>query len=114
MGLDNRVHFTRKKSFRTRSNRVKLVRTPGNKLVYHYLSKKVKSVSNPKFLGGAALPGIRQLRAPQKKNAKKNEKSVSRAYGGVLSHDLVRERIVRAFLIEEQKIVKRVLKQKKK
>jgi hypothetical protein len=29
-------------------------------------------------------------------------------YGGQLSHSVVRERIVRAFLIEEQKIVKRV------
>jgi large subunit ribosomal protein L34e len=114
MGLDNRVTFTRKKSFRTRSNKVKLVRTPGNKLVYHYLHKRVKGATNPKFLGGAALPGIKQMRAPEKMKAKHNEKTVSRAYGGVLSHDLVRERIVRAFLIEEQKIVKRVLKQKKK
>lgn len=36
----------------------------------------------------------------------KNKKSVSRAYGGVLSAGAVRERIVRAFLVEEQKIVK--------
>ena len=33
-----------------------------------------------------------------------------RAYGGVLSHKAVREKIVRAFLIEEQKIVMKVLK----
>jgi hypothetical protein len=33
---------------------------------------------------------------------------VSRVYGGQLSHSVVKERIVRAFLIEEQKIVKRV------
>jgi hypothetical protein len=36
----------------------------------------------------------------------KNKKSVTRAYGGVLSAGAVRERIVRAFLVEEQKIVK--------
>jgi hypothetical protein len=36
----------------------------------------------------------------------KNKKSVSRAYGGVLSAGAVRERVMRAFLVEEQKIVK--------
>jgi hypothetical protein len=40
------------------------------------------------------------------KHMAKNKKSVSRAYGGVLSGEAVRERIVRAFLVEEQKIVK--------
>lgn len=35
---------------------------------------------------------------------------MSRAYGGHLAASVVRERIVRAFLIEEQKIVKKVLK----
>ena len=40
----------------------------------------------------------------------KNKKSVTRSYGGVLSAGAVRERIVRAFLVEEQKIVKKVLK----
>ena len=35
---------------------------------------------------------------------------IFRAYGGVLSHKAVREKIVRAFLIEEQKIVMKVLK----
>lgn len=41
-----------------------------------------------------------------RKHMSKNKKSVSRAYGGVLSAGAVRERIVRAFLVEEQKIVK--------
>ena len=36
--------------------------------------------------------------------------TIIRAYGGVLSHKAVREKIVRAFLIEEQKIVMKVLK----
>ena len=39
-----------------------------------------------------------------------NKKTVNRAYGGVLSGGAVRDRIVRAFLVEEQKIVKKVLK----
>ena len=48
------------------------------------------------------------------KNAKKREKTVSRAYGGVQCHTCVRQRIVRAFLIEEQKIGKKVLAAKMK
>lgn len=39
-------------------------------------------------------------------------KKVSRAYGGALSPAAVRARIIRAFLIEEQKIVKQVLMEK--
>ena len=42
----------------------------------------------------------------------KRLKTVSRAYGGTLCGNAVRERIIRAFLIEEQKIVKMVLKKK--
>merc|ERR1712071_469369 len=38
------------------------------------------------------------------------QKKVYRAYGGCLCHSCVREKIVRAFLIEEQKIVAKVLK----
>lgn len=74
------------------------------------------------------------------KNAKKREKTVSRAYGGSRCHSCVRQRyelnmetlrvsyngishiphnflyhrVVRAFLIEEQKIVKKVLAEKSK
>ena len=40
----------------------------------------------------------------------KRQKNVSRAYGGSRCAACVRQRIVRAFLIEEQKIVKKVLK----
>lgn len=36
-----------------------------------------------------------------------------RAYGGHLAAGVVRERIIRAFLVEEQKIVKKVLKLQK-
>lgn len=48
------------------------------------------------------------------KNCKKREKTVSRAYGGSRCGICVRERIMRAFLIEEQKIVKKVLAEKMK
>jgi len=47
------------------------------------------------------------------KSAKKREKTVSRAYGGARCGQCVKAKIVRAFLIEEQKIVKKVLAAKK-
>jgi len=63
----------------------------------------------PASLGHKPIPGIPHLRSMQRKGAPHRKLTVSRAYGGVLTHDLVRERIIRAFLIEEQKIVKKVL-----
>lgn len=53
------------------------------------------------------LPARRPAELSSRRLSRRH-KSVSRVYGGQLSHAVVRERIVRAFLIEEQKIVKRV------
>jgi large subunit ribosomal protein L34e len=53
------------------------------------------------------LPARRPADCSAKRLAKRH-KSVNRAYGGHLAHGVVRERIIRAFLIEEQKIVKKV------
>ena len=44
----------------------------------------------------------------------KNEKTVSRAYGGVLTAEQVQERIIRAFLVEEQREVKKFFVEKAK
>ncbi len=59
------------------------------------------------------LPQRRPSETSAKRLAKRH-KTVNRIYGGHLSHAVVRERIVRAFLIEEQKIVKKVLAEKTK
>jgi large subunit ribosomal protein L34e len=40
----------------------------------------------------------------------RSKKNVTRAYGGSRCAACVRNRIVRAFLLEEQKIVKKVIK----
>jgi large subunit ribosomal protein L34e len=40
----------------------------------------------------------------------KSKKNVTRAYGGSVCAHCVRSRIIRAFLVEEQKIVKKVIK----
>jgi large subunit ribosomal protein L34e len=42
------------------------------------------------------------------------KKTVQRAYGGSRCANCVKDRVVRAFLIEEQKIVKKVMKEAEK
>ena len=63
---------------------------------------------------GVKLNGIPALRPKQYRALPKRRKTVSRCYGGTLSGAAVKARIVRAFLIEEQKIVKKVLQEKSK
>ena len=58
--------------------------------------------------------GIVALRPKEYMNVSKTRKTVTRAYGGSRCGECVRNRIVRAFLIEEQKIVKRKLASLKK
>lgn len=52
------------------------------------------------------------MRPTQYKRLSKNKKTIHRAYGGNRCAECVRQRIVRAFLVEEQRIVKKVLKAK--
>jgi len=76
--------------------------------VYHYI-KKLGSI--PKCGDcKVKLHGITPSRPVERTRMTKRLKTVSRTYGGSRCHKCVRERIVRAFLIEEQKIVVKVLK----
>ncbi|KAK9448926.1 60S ribosomal protein eL34 [Limtongia smithiae] len=103
-----RLTYRKRNPYNTRSNRVKIVKTPGGKLVYQHTKKIPSRVK----CGGCEsfLPGIPTLRPRQYATISKPKKTVQRAYGGVYCGKCVRERIVRAFLIEEQKIVKKVVK----
>lgn len=40
--LDTRVTYRRRKSYNTRSNKIKKVKTPGGRLVVHYRKKRTK------------------------------------------------------------------------
>nr|AFK44937.1 unknown [Lotus japonicus] len=103
-----RLTYRRRHAYATASNKVKVVKTPGGKLTYHYQKKN----ASPKKCGlcPQIIQGIPVLRPREYSRLSKREKTVSRAYGGVNCAQCVRERIVRAFLVEEQKIVKRVRK----
>mmetsp|Transcript_16018 Transcript_16018/g.46737 ORF Transcript_16018/g.46737 Transcript_16018/m.46737 type:complete len:114 (-) Transcript_16018:649-990(-) len=103
-----RVTYRRRKSFNTKSNKIRKVKTPGGKLAVQYLQKKPKGV----MCGDChkRLQGIPQLRPKEYSRIPRRQKTVTRAYGGSRCGKCVRQRIVRAFLVEEQKIVKKVLK----
>ena len=53
-------------------------------------------------------PQLPAVRPNSLHRVNKSKKTVHRAYGGHLAAGVVKERIVRAFLVEEQKIVKKV------
>jgi large subunit ribosomal protein L34e len=78
--------------------------------VYQYTKKRASGPKCP--VTGKKIQGIPHLRPTEYKRSRlsRNRRTVNRPYGGVLSGPAVRERIIRAFLVEEQKIVKKVLK----
>ncbi|KAF8819362.1 ribosomal protein RPL34 [Cardiosporidium cionae] len=57
---------------------------------------------------------LRAARPRERPRMRKSERTVARAYGGSRCHHCVRERIIRAFLIEEQRCVKEVILEKGK
>merc|ERR1712232_1066862 len=86
------------------------LRTPGGRLVYLMVKKKAKGPHCGDC--GKALIGLPRLRPVEYRRLKKRERRVNRAYGGSRCASCVRARVVRAFLIEEQKCVKQVLAEK--
>ena len=81
--LDRRVTYKRRASYRTKSNRFRKIKTPGGKLAIQYIKKKTS---------GTKMQGLKALRPANYKRASRTARTVSRAYGGVLTHQEVRER----------------------
>lgn len=107
-----RLAFRRHVSWNTRSNKNRVVKTPGGRLTYLVAKKKV----NGPICGDTKkkLQGMPKARPYAMRALKKRQRKVSRAYGGSLSAKAVRTRIIRAFLIEEQRCVKAVLMAKER
>lgn len=99
-----RIQKVGKYTYLTNSNMYKRFRTPGGKLRF----KKCLKLQSPVTCGdtGVVLNGIKRLRKTQWKNAPKRVRTVSRTYGGCLSHEAVKHRIMRAFFNEELKCIK--------
>ena len=81
--LDRRVTYKRRASYRTKSNRFKTVKTPGGKLAIQYIKKKTN---------GRAMRGIKVARPSQLKRMSVRARTISRPYGGNLTHTEVRDR----------------------
>ena len=81
--LDRRVTYKRRASYRTKSNRFRKVKTPGGKLAIQYIKKNTK---------GKAMRGIKVARPAVIRRMSRTARTVSRPYGGVLTHQEVRER----------------------
>ncbi|KAL2155825.1 hypothetical protein VTH82DRAFT_567 [Thermothelomyces myriococcoides] len=105
----SRVTYRRRNPYNTTSNLTRTIKTPGGKLRLLHIKKR----GTPPKCGdcGVKLPGIPALRPREYAQISKPKKTVQRAYGGSRCGNCVRDRIIRAFLIEEQKIVKKVLKE---
>merc|ERR1712025_731469 len=99
--LDRRIQYRRRSAYRTRSNNFKPVKTPGGKLVLHLIKKHTT---------GTGMQGVKVARPNDFRRMTSSRRTVSRAYGGVLTGTEVRERIMRAFLIEEFKRFKNISK----
>jgi large subunit ribosomal protein L34e len=100
-----RFNLIKKSSYSTIRNRIRLSKTPGNKIKVLYLKKKIASpiCNNDKIkIKGVKIAGLRKF-----SHFCKRKKKVSRAYGGCLSAHSVKERIKKAFLIEEQGMFKK-------
>ncbi|KAL5419649.1 60S ribosomal protein L34B [Paraphaeosphaeria minitans] len=104
-----RLTYRRRAPYNTTSNNVRVIKTPGGQLRYLHIKKKGTA---PKCGDcGTKLPGIPALRPREYATISRPKKTVQRAYGGSRCANCVQDRIVRAFLIEEQKVVKKVLKE---
>ncbi|KAL1591187.1 hypothetical protein WHR41_00129 [Cladosporium halotolerans] len=108
----NRLTYRRRQPYNTVSNKVRVVRTPGGE--HRYLHIKKRGTSPKCGDCGVKLPGIPALRPREYAQISRPKKTVQRAYGGSRCANCVRDRVVRAFLIEEQKIVKKVMKEAEK
>ncbi|KAJ0006552.1 hypothetical protein NQD34_013825, partial [Periophthalmus magnuspinnatus] len=103
-----RLTYRRRLSYNTASNKTRLSRTPGNRIVYLYTKKVGKAPKSACGICPGRLRGIRAVRPQVLMRLSKTKKHVSRAYGGSMCAKCVRDS--GAFLIEEQKIVVKVLK----
>merc|ERR1712018_781005 len=105
-----RIQYRRRLAWNSSSNQRRVSKTPGGKLVFLYTGKRgtVTKCADT----GKSLQGVKSHRPAQLKPGRTSRRSkvVSRAYGGCVSARSLKRRITRAFLIEEQKIVTKVMK----
>jgi len=87
-----RVTYRRRKSFHTKSNIVRKVRTPGGKLVVQYVGKRGKRPTCGEYGCDRPLSGIKAVRPKELSRLSKRQKTVTRPYGGAKCGKCVRTR----------------------
>ena len=97
--LDRRVTYKRRASYRTDGNKFKIVKTPGGRLTIQYIQKKSKTIKKK-------MNGMKSARPCDLRRMSYRFRRVARPYGGVLTHDEVKLRIMRAFMTEELQNIK--------
>ncbi|XP_032750702.1 60S ribosomal protein L34-like [Rattus rattus] len=102
--------YLRRLSYNTVSNKTRLSRTPGNRIVYLYTKKVGKAPKSACGICPGRLRGVHAVRPKVLMRLYKTKKHVSRAYGGSMCAKSVRAGSRGLFFIEEQKIVVKVLK----
>ncbi|TYJ52277.1 hypothetical protein B9479_007120 [Cryptococcus floricola] len=101
--MAQRVTLRKRQPYNTTSNRRRVVKTPGGKLVVHHL-KKIASA--PKCGDcGFALAGIPVLRPRQYATLSKRQKTVQRAYGGSVCATCVKQRYVPPSLLLDPPLI---------
>ncbi len=110
---DTRITYLRNKTYNTRSNKIRKLRLPGGRLSIQYTGKRARGPQTA-YKTNSRLTGLKRLRNPQYAGLSKTQRRISRPYGGVLTPNEVKDKIMRAFLIEEVKVVKEMVKQSAK
>ncbi len=82
---------------RTRSFRRKKVKLPGGRITIHYVKRKPKQAHEA--ITKKPLHGIPRLIPVKFRKLSKSQRTVSRPYGGVLSHSSLKEKIIASFPI---------------
>ncbi|XP_051017337.1 60S ribosomal protein L34-like [Acomys russatus] len=95
-------------SYNTASNKTRL--SSGNRIVYLYNKKVGKAPQSACGVCPGRLRGVCAVKPKVLMKLSKTKKHISRAYSGSMCAKCDRDRIKLAFLIEEQKIVVKVLK----
>ena len=78
--------------FKTKSKKLKYVKSPGGRTVVHYKSKKSSKAVCASC--GAALPGTVRKSSSKMKNLLKTKKRPTRPYGGNLCSRCMRKKII--------------------
>mmetsp|Transcript_33448 Transcript_33448/g.41135 ORF Transcript_33448/g.41135 Transcript_33448/m.41135 type:complete len:154 (+) Transcript_33448:107-568(+) len=116
MVSDARITYRKRNPYNTKRNYYRRLRTPGNRLVIQYLKKlHLKHRSLPRC-GETKRPlrGVKPNRGNYKNRLLSKQqqkyKAVNRIYGGNLCGAVVKQKIIRAFLSEESRIVSKMRK----